>query len=127
MTLVTDETLHRNDIPRIATGKDKLVIIQTDRRDTAKESIDAFVRTVDIVMSSGNMIQGHETPIDGALVMMKEVGVVLRDKNGKRVWCDCSDPNCRSSNATLWFAANTPDKMYATLNDHVAVAPITRL
>lgn len=116
--LVVDPAMNRDEFPQCELGEDgQIVMVEVDRRDTAAESLDALNRTMNILSTPGVPIDGFITPVQGLVVVMKDVGVVLRHADGTRARCGCADARC---NATLWWIAAKPETVWATLDTHVA-------
>ena len=112
--MITDAVTRRSLVHN-AMSDGELVIIKVDREATAVASLDKFVRAVEIVQQHGHVVQGRSTPIKRGLVVMQDVGVVVRDEDGMRVQ--------GSGNPALYVTLDDPLRMYAVVDgERVGVA-----
>ena len=69
-----------------AACEDALIVVDTDRLDTAAGSMSKFHDVLTMLQTPGKVVEGWPTPLKGGLLRMNNVGVVVRDAQGERVW-----------------------------------------
>tara|TARA_X000000368_G_C22551054_1_gene502143 strand:- start:48 stop:497 length:450 start_codon:yes stop_codon:yes gene_type:complete len=109
-TFVVEEGLTLADVfdPNDRLG----VVIDIDRRDTAAESVQVFVTMLQGLHDSFERRRGMRRT--GAVLRMADVGVVLRNKDGVRVWA----PEGESPLPTL-YARIQDGAMFASFGPNV--------
>ena len=88
---------------------DTLVVIEIDRESTAAASLQKLFRSIEIAALPGSVIEGRPTPVAGGILVMKRVGIVVRDQEGVRM---CSPDGDRRP-PDIWVPVNASDKMVA--------------
>ena len=117
MGFVVDPSLSIRDVLKRRPDGEAIVILDIDRAPTAAESVNKFMRSLHIASTPGNVVKDRPTPVAGAVVTMANVGVVLRDAEGRRVG--------EGRNPTLYALVDQPDHIYAAIgNDIVAVTTV---
>jgi len=114
MGFVITDSVTRSSLVHNAMADGQLVIVQVDREQTVVASIEKFLKAVNMLQEPGHVVEGRSTPIKKGLVLMQNVGVVVRDAAGERVQ--------GSGNPALYVALDDPDRMYAVVGDRVGVA-----
>ena len=86
-----------------------LVVIEIDRESTAAASMQKLFRSIEIATLPGSVIEGRPTPVAGGVLVMRGVGVVVRDQEGVRIY----SPDGGRRPPDLWVPVNAPGKMAA--------------
>ena len=119
---VVDPTIERDTFQNQLLDDADTVVVEVERRETAAESVAAFTRSVNRLSNPGvRLFNGRLTPVKGLVVIMFDVGVVLRHQDGSRARCECHG-NGAGCCATLWWQAADDTHYTATLGKHVAKA-----
>ena len=100
-------------------GCRQIVYVDVSREETAEESLRAFFKAVTVMHTPGIEMEGMITPIDGALLRMRNVGVVLRHPSGKRA----RTPN-PTELPTIYYSTKNTGRLIATFGKHVAEAQV---
>ena len=117
---VVDSTIDRDTFQDSVLGDADTVVVEIERRDTAAESVSAFTRSVNMLSKPGVRLEnGQLTPVKGLVVVMCDVGVIIRHTDGSRARCDCAG-NGSGCSPTLWWAAAHDTHYTATLGTYVA-------
>lgn len=108
MVFVVNPTLSRRDVVQEWRDKGDLDLSEIGRMPTARGSLDMFLEIVDLMANSGKR---------SGVALMRDVGIVIRNTDGERVWCPCG----RRCAPTLWCALDQPERIMGLIGDHVAI------
>ena len=84
-----------------------LVVIEIDRESTAAASMQKLFKSIEIATLPGSVIEGRPTPVAGGVLVMRRVGIVVRDQKGVRM----NSPDGDLRPPDVWVPVNAPDKM----------------
>ena len=102
---VVEDGLTLTDVFEMAhvSKDDALVVIDTDRADTVADSVKKFQFVHRLANTPGTVIEGFPTPLKNAVVRMVDVGVVIRNTDGARVYA----PSNKRHLPTLYAPTNS--------------------